>query len=110
MGHPPMRAALVIFAAATLALPSRAAERIPDYDREVRPVLEKHCFKCHSAESAKGGLRLDERPRMLRGGDSGAPAVVPGSSHKSHLIDVVAADDDDADKMPPKGDRLKAEE
>ncbi|HYE20344.1 MAG TPA: DUF1549 domain-containing protein, partial [Tepidisphaeraceae bacterium] len=105
-----MRAALVIFAAATLALPSRAAERIPDYDREVRPVLEKHCFKCHSAESAKGGLRLDERPRMLRGGDSGAPAVVPGSSHKSHLIDVVAADDDDADKMPPKGDRLKAEE
>ena len=105
-----MRAAPAILAMLLLPLPAAAAERLPDYDREVRPVLEKHCFKCHSAESAKGGLRLDERPRMLRGGDSGAPAVVPGSSHKSHLIDVVTADDDDVDKMPPKGDRLKVEE
>ena len=76
-----------------------------DFDREVRPILVQHCFKCHDADSAKGGLRLDFKPAMLKGGDSGEATVVPGSSHKSHLIAVVTSTDPDS-RMPPKGDRL----
>ncbi|HCB96851.1 MAG TPA: hypothetical protein DEP78_01160, partial [Verrucomicrobiales bacterium] len=43
--------------------------------REIEPVLEKRCHKCHGPDKQKGGLRLDQRPRLLLGGDSGLPSV-----------------------------------
>ena len=49
------------------------------FEKRIRPLLSEHCYKCHSAQSEKlkGGLRLDGRELLLKGGDSG-PAVVPG--------------------------------
>ena len=49
------------------------------FEKQVRPVLVQHCYRCHSASAKKlkGGLRLDTRLGVLRGGTSG-PAVVPG--------------------------------
>ena len=60
------------------------------YQREVLPVLQRHCFECHSHASgkAKGGLVLDSRAAILEGGDSG-PALVPGDPDKSLLIQAV---------------------
>jgi hypothetical protein len=67
---------------------ARAAGESPveQFEREVRPILTEHCFKCHGPEKKKGGLRLDERAAMIGGGDSGEPAVVPGKSGESPLI------------------------
>jgi mono/diheme cytochrome c family protein len=80
-----------------------------DYSRDVKPILEKNCFKCHGAEKQKGGLRLDRKVSALKGGDSGEPAIVPGNGVRSHLLQLVTTNDPDM-AMPPKGDRLKAEE
>src|SRR6266581_1356532 len=91
-----------------VALPAMA-EQPMDFDRDVKPILEQHCFKCHGAEKQKGGLRLDQKPAALKGGDSGEPAVVPGSAMKSHLIKLVTSDDPEQ-VMPPKGERLKPAE
>src|SRR5687767_16038157 len=83
----------------------------PDFDKDIKPILERHCFECHGPEKQKGGLRLDVKPAALRGGDSGEPAVVPGNSVKSHLLKLVTSRDPD-EFMPPKNraDRLKVEE
>jgi mono/diheme cytochrome c family protein len=100
-----------VIALALLVLPAvaRAAPTPPDFDRDVKPILQKHCFQCHGPEKQKGGLRLDQKPSALRGGDSGTPAIVPGNQVKSHLLKLVSSNDPD-EMMPPKGERLKPEE
>ena len=76
----------------------------PDFfEKKVRPVLVEHCFKCHGdlRKEPKGGLRLDSRAAMLKGGDTG-PAVVPGKPDKSRLVEAVRLQNPDL-QMPPKG-------
>jgi hypothetical protein len=51
------------------------------FETRVRPILASECFSCHT-NSQLGGLRLDSREAMLRGGKSG-PAIVPGDPEKS---------------------------
>src|SRR5436309_6175941 len=73
------------------------------FETRVRPVLVENCHGCHSAKSGKhkGGLTLDGRAAILKGGDSG-PAVVPGESAKSRLIAAIKYGDTEL-QMPPKG-------
>jgi len=77
------------------------------FEKKVRPILVGHCYACHSAESkkAEGGLLLDSREGLLKGGDSG-PALVVGEPDKSLLLTAVRHLDKDL-KMPP-GDKLSA--
>src|SRR5687768_30019 len=72
------------------------------FESKIRPVLVESCYKCHSAESerVKGGLLLDSREGLLKGGDSGA-ALVPGDPEKGTLIKALRYKDE-ALQMPPK--------
>lgn len=76
------------------------------FESKIRPVLVKHCYECHSAESGKtkGGLALDSKRGLLQGGDTG-PAVVPGEPSKSLLLKAIRHEDPDLE-MPPKGPAL----
>src|SRR5262249_46456228 len=73
------------------------------FEKKIRPVLAEHCYKCHSAavKKPKGGLLVDSRATLLKGGDNG-PAVVPGDAAKSLLLKAVSYKDTDL-QMPPKG-------
>lgn len=73
-----------------------------DFNREIRPILANHCFKCHGPDekSVKGGLRLDQRAAALRPAKSGALALVPGHPEKSELIRRVFSEDSE-EVMPP---------
>ncbi len=86
--------------------PKLTASQTEFFENKIRPVLSKHCYKCHSAEATKvkGGLLLDSRAGVLKGGDSG-PAIVPGDAEKSLLIKSVRYTDPDL-QMPPKGEKL----
>jgi hypothetical protein len=66
-------------------------EGVEFFERKVRPALANHCYQCHSAQAKKpaGGLRLDTRSGMLKGGASGEPAIVPGDPEKSLLIKAI---------------------
>ncbi len=75
------------------------------FETKVRPILATECFSCH-ADSQLGGLRLDSRESMLRGGKSG-PAIVPGDPEKSLLM--IAVRQTGALKMP-KGGKLSADQ
>jgi len=89
----------------SLAAPAAAADG-PEgrlfFEAKIRPVLVEHCYRCHSAEAGrpKGGLRLDTREGLRRGGTSG-PAVAPGDPDESLLVQAVARAGDAA-PMPPK--------
>jgi DNA-binding GntR family transcriptional regulator len=71
------------------------------FSQNILPILETHCFECHShAHKIKGGLSLDFRSGWQKGGDSG-PAVLPGNPTDSLLLRAVSHADKDL-AMPPK--------
>ncbi len=78
------------------------AEQSEFFEKKIRPVLADKCYKCHSekSEKVKGGLLLDTREGIRRGGDSGA-AVVPGNLKDSVLIEAVRYTNKDF-AMPPE--------
>ena len=108
---PTLRTALVM--ATLLCLQSSAgAQNTADakgaafFESKIRPVLVKECYQCHSAEAARnkklrGGLQLDTRDGIRKGGDGG-PAVVPGDPKKSLLL-AAMRHDPAVEKMPPNG-------
>lgn len=87
---------------------SAAADRV-DYARQVKPLLASRCLACHGALQQKGGLRVDTARALIEGGDTG-PAIVPGSSGESAIIERVSAGG--GDRMPPssEGEGLTAEQ
>lgn len=71
------------------------------FEKHVRPVLINRCYECHSAEKkVKGGLALDSKAAVLKGGESG-PLLVAGDPEKSRLIEAVRYKNQDL-QMPPK--------
>jgi hypothetical protein len=98
---------LLLMPALLLPISTAAASETTDgaefFEKRVRPVLAQHCYACHSVKSgkSKGGLRVDSRAALLRGGDSG-PAMLPREPEKSLLIQVLQHGEDLV-KMPPKG-------
>ncbi len=74
-------------------------EAIEQFEKQVRPILVKRCQGCHGPKKQEGGLRLDSRAALLKGGADGA-VVVPGSPEKSRLIQAVGYADEDL-QMPP---------
>jgi mono/diheme cytochrome c family protein len=111
-----MRAGFLLLAAVPLALqiaaearqqPTAAAPGSPEYfETFVRPVLASNCYDCH-ADERMGGLRLDSREGLLKGGKSG-PAIVPGDPEKSLMVQAIRQTRETL-KMP-KGGRLKPAE
>jgi mono/diheme cytochrome c family protein len=72
------------------------------FERRIRPALVEHCHSCHSADAKKlkGGLLLDSREGLLKGGDTGA-AIVPGDPDRSLLMTALKGSDEKL-QMPPK--------
>src|SRR5580765_911006 len=89
------------------AMFTASAAPAPDFSREVRPLLEQHCFKCHGPEKQKGELRLDTKEGAFTTGESGEKAIVPGRASESRLIKLVSSKDA-AERMPSKGEPLSA--
>jgi len=86
-----------------------AAEHLAFFEAKVRPLLVEKCYSCHSesANKVRGGLAVDSRQSLIRGGDTG-PAIVPGKPDRSLLIEAIQYDNE-ALQMPPKGKLTDAE-
>ncbi len=89
-----------------LAAPLSAATDADFFENKIRPILANNCNACHNATQL-GGLRVDSRDALLKGGTSG-PAIIPGDPDKSLLIQAVRQNTEKL-KMP-KGGKLKADE
>ena len=77
------------------------------FDRDIKPIFEQSCLRCHGDLKPKGGFRLTDRESVLKGGDHHSDAVVPGNSMVSKLIQFVSGEPKDM-LMPPadEGERL----
>ncbi len=100
---------LLLSALLLLAAPSaRAEEPAIDFGQQIAPILNG-CLRCHGPDKQQGGLRFDAGPDGAKAADSGEPAVVPGKAAESALVRRVTSTDD-AERMPPEGDPLTAEQ
>ena len=73
------------------------------FTRDIWPILEARCLKCHGPDKQKGDLRVDDRNSLLAGGDSELPALVPGDPAASTLIRLILLPEDHEEVMPPEG-------
>ena len=89
-------------------LPPAADKKGVTFEKDIKPIFEKSCFKCHGPETEKpkGKLRVDTLQAVLKGGENG-PDVVPGDIKKSTLLHQIAQIVDEDDWMPPKDNKAK---
>jgi mono/diheme cytochrome c family protein len=109
----------LIVAFGLMVLPAIAAEKVDvsklppasdkkgvTYDKDIKPIFEKACFKCHGPDKQKSKLRLDSVAAVLKGGENG-PDVIAGDSAKSSLVHSVAHLGDEDTFMPPPDNKDK---
>ncbi len=84
-----------------------AAAAPVDYTREIKPLLQAACVKCHGTLTQKSDLKLDTAAGALAGGVSG-PSIIPGKSAESSLIQSIEGTHDYVPKMPYKRPPLDA--
>ena len=93
-----MRRLIVIVACGVLVPQIAVADEGVDYVTQIKPLLAR-CYPCHSALRQQSGLRLDTAALLVAGGDSG-PAVQPGNSADSMVVEMVTGAS--GIRMPPK--------
>ncbi len=81
-------------------LPPPSSQQGVTYEKDIHPLLEASCVRCHGPQRPKAGLRLDSREGVLKGSKDGK-VVKPGNSEKSQLVIAVAQLDPET-AMPPK--------
>jgi hypothetical protein len=86
----------------TSKLPPTSDKKDVTFEKDIKPIFEKSCFKCHGEEKQKSKLRVDTLAATLKGGENG-PNVIPGKSADSQLVHAVARILEEEDEhMPPK--------
>ena len=85
------------------------ANQLQELNINVRTILAHNCYACHNATKTKGGLRLDKKEFIFKGGENG-PILVVGNPEKSDMIRRVKLPFGHDDAMPTKGKRLSKED
>jgi hypothetical protein len=81
----------------------------PDFEKQILPLLQKHCFACHDAKKQKAGLRLDIKSKAIAGGESGKVSIKPGDAAGSELYRRIISVDSEV-VMPPTKEKLSKEQ
>jgi len=94
----------MILAAVCAAPPASAV----DFEKEVKPILERRCAKCHAYGKRQAGLSMETRESLLKGGENGK-VVEAGKTDGSLFLELLE-EEDASDRMPQKADKMPAEE
>lgn len=71
----------------------------PDFQKDILPIFEEKCIRCHGAKRKGGKLDMRTMEALMEGGDTGA-ALKPGNARKSLLIELIHYKE-----MPPKKEK-----
>ena len=88
--------------------PARAADKV-DFAKQIQPLLQQNCVKCHGTEKQKGKLRLDSKEAAMKGGKDGV-IIVAGDADKSEMYRRITLPKGNDDVMPNEGDPLTKEQ
>ena len=82
-------------------LPPASTQTGVTYAKDMKPIFEVSCVKCHQGDKPKKGIKMDTLEGVLKGNKHG-PIVIPGNSAKSMLVESVAYLGSDSESwMPP---------
>ncbi len=70
-----------------------------DFNTQIKPILNKHCISCHGGVKQNGELSMMTRADLLKAGESGNAAIVPGNPSKSEFYRRLIAEDEE-ERMP----------
>ena len=84
--------------------PARAADKV-DFAKQIQPLLQQNCVKCHGTEKQKGKLRLDSKEAAMKGGKDGL-VIVAGEADKSEMYRRITLPKGNDDVMPNEGPHL----
>jgi len=103
LGLPFFALAFTLASACAHAAADLPPEQVEFFETKIRPILVDHCYACHSAQAdeIEGGLMLDNRAALQKGGDSGR-LLVPGQPGQSRLLVAIEYNDENF-QMPPDG-------
>ena len=83
-----------------------SAVKTVSFVRDVQPILERSCVGCHRGDKAQGSLVMTDLESLLRGGDSGSPAIAPGKSSESLMVNAASRNSDGL-VMPPEEELVR---
>ena len=95
----------LFFCLGIVSIPLRAIGEI-SFEKDIRPLFQAHCTGCHQPAKIRGDYLMTDFASLLKGGESGEPAVVPGKPELSYLIEQIRADENGEAEMP-KGKRSR---
>ncbi|MBV11772.1 PSD1 and planctomycete cytochrome C domain-containing protein [Rubinisphaera sp.] len=90
---------VVLIPILSLTLSSKSTQAV-DFVRDIEPILRVHCIDCHGPDEQSSQFRVDKLANLLRGGNSGEPAVVPGDPAASFLLKLIRHEEPER-TMPP---------
>jgi cytochrome c len=87
------------------------ATRPEFYTSTVQPIFKSNCYRCHGGMNHRGGLNIQTRAGMMKGGHDG-PVLVPGDPAKSLLVQLIRHEGpaNDPKPMPPKSPKISDED
>ena len=86
----------------SIAVFSCSSQGMIDFEEDVFPILQDYCIDCHGPEKPKSSFRVDRRAYLLKGGDSGMSAIIPGKPDKSYMLEVLRSDDPENQHAPQR--------
>jgi cytochrome c len=100
--------AATVSRAVSISLPLEATPKY--YSEHVQPILQANCYRCHAGLNRRGGLQLDTRAGLMRGGKDGV-VIVSGHPEQSLLVKLIRHEGpaNDPKSMPPKSKLSDAE-
>src|SRR3954462_12263939 len=89
----PLSLFLAVFALTAATAAADEAKKVPaekiSFHKQIRPIFQAHCQGCHQPAKARGEYVMTVFDKLVAGGDSGKPAIVPGHSAKSYLVELI---------------------
>jgi cytochrome c len=81
------------------------------YTSRVQPIFKANCYRCHGGMNHRGGLNIQTRAAMMKGGHDGQ-VLVPGDPSKSLLVRLIRHEGpaNDPMPMPPKSPKISDED
>jgi YHS domain-containing protein/mono/diheme cytochrome c family protein len=101
--------ALCLAAAASPVLAQDETKGRIDFVKEIQPILQNHCVKCHGAKKQEGELRLDLKKHVFHD-EKDLWSIVPGDAEFSSVYERITLPADDPDVMPAEGEPLTKEQ
>lgn len=99
----------IVVSIGTLALVHTVFAAGPDFKKDIQPIFERSCVRCHNEDKVKGGLRMDTHAAIMEGGDT-ADAIVPGDTAASEILVRLHLRPIDEGVMPDEGRALEPAE